>query len=144
MKKILSILMFVAVFGLVMGCASAVDLTDHDFDGHFSMKVPKNATFKLTNSSDSLLSNGDTYYDSANNLTITYVMDADVNDGLVDKCVKDLKDHGANVSKKDNLNLIDAHGLNVILFQKDMELIMMQSTGLDMNTLESMAQSVKF
>ena len=41
MKKILTILMFVAAFGLVIGCASAaVDLTDHDFDGHFSMKVP--------------------------------------------------------------------------------------------------------
>ena len=137
--------MFVAVLGLVMGCASAaVDLTDHDFDGHFSMKVPKNVTFKLTNSSDGLLSDGDTYYDSVNNLTIVYVMDADVNDSLVEKTVKELKDHGADVSKKDNLNLIDAHGLNVILFQKDMELLMIQSTGLDMNTLTTMAQSVKF
>jgi hypothetical protein len=74
MKKILAILMFVAVFGLVMGCASAVDLTDHDFDGHFNMKVPKNATFKLTDSSDGLLSDGDTYHDSVNNLTVVYVM----------------------------------------------------------------------
>jgi hypothetical protein len=55
-----------------------------------------------------------------------------------------LKDHGADVSKKDNLNLIDAHGLNVILFQKDMELLMIESTELDMDTLTTMAQSVKF
>ena len=142
MKKILAILMFLAAFGLIMGCTSAaVELTDHDFDGHFSMKIPKNATFKLTNSSDGLLSNGDTYHDSANNLSIVYVMDADVNDSLVEKTVKELKDH---VTKKDNLNLIDAHGLNVIIFQKDMELLMIDSTELDMNTLTTMAQSVKF
>lgn len=137
--------MFVAAFGLFMGCASAaVDLTDHDFDGHFSMKVPKNATFKLTDSDDGLLSSGDSYHDSVNNITITYVMDADVNDTLVEKTVKELKDHGANVSKKDNLNLIDAHGLNAILFQKDMELLMIESTELDIDTLTTMAQSVKF
>lgn len=145
MKKILTILMFLAAFGLIMGCASAaVELTDHDFDGHFSMKVPKNATFKLTNSSDGLLSNGDTYHDSVNNLSIVYVMDADVNDSLVEKTVKELKDHGADVTKKDNLNLIDAHGLNVIIFQKDMELLMIDSTELDMDTLTTMALSVKF
>ena len=145
MKKILVILMYLAAFGLVIGCASAaVELTDHDFDGHFSMKVPKNATFKLTDSDDGFLSSGDAYHDPVNNLTLTYVMDGDVNDTLVDKYVKELKDNGADVSKKDNLNLIDAHGLNVIMFQKDMELLMIESTELDMDTLTTMAQSVKF
>ena len=71
-------------------------------------------------------------------------MDADVNDSLVEKTVKELKDHGADVTKKDNLNLIDAHGLNVIIFQKDMELLMIDSTELDMDTLTTMALSVKF
>lgn len=137
--------MFVAAFGLVIGFASAaVELTDHDFDGHFSMKVPKNATLKLTDSSDGLFEDGDTYHDSAYNLTVVYVMSGDVNDTFVDKYVKELKDHGANVTKKDNLNLIDAHGLNVIMFQKDMELLMIESTELDMDTLTTMAQSAKF
>ena len=145
MKKTLAILMFVAAFGLVIGFASAAaDLTDHDFDGHFNMKVPKNATLKLTNSSDGFFEDGDTYYDSVNNLTITYVMSGDVNDSLVDKYVKELKDNGADVSKKDNLNLIDAHGLNVILFQKDGELVLIESSELDMDTITTMAQSAKF
>lgn len=145
MKKALAILMFVAAFGLVLGFASAaVDLTDHDFDGHFSMKVPKNATLKLKDSSDGFFEDGDTYYDSVNNLTIVYVMSGDVNDTLVDKYVKEMKDHGADVSKKDNLNLIDAHGLNAILFQKDGELLLIESTGLNMDTITTMAQSAKF
>ena len=61
MKKILAILMFLAAFGLIMGCTSAaVELTDHDFDGHFSMTIPKKATFKITNTRNGLLYNEDT------------------------------------------------------------------------------------
>lgn len=145
MKKILTILMFMTVFGLVIGCASAaVDLIDHDFDGHFSMKVPKNATIKLTDSDDGFFSSGDSYKDSVNNLTITYIMDEDVNETLIDDQIKDLESHGADISKKGNLNLIDAHGLNVIMFNKDDEMLIIESTELDMNTLTTMAESVKF
>ena len=47
MKKIFTILIALAAFGLVIGGVSAaVELVDHDFDGHFKLKVPKNATFK--------------------------------------------------------------------------------------------------
>ena len=38
MKKILTILMFAVVFGLVMGSVAAVE---HDFDGHFTLDVPE-------------------------------------------------------------------------------------------------------
>ncbi|WP_458452917.1 hypothetical protein [Methanobrevibacter sp.] len=38
MKKIITILMFAAIFGLVMGSVAA---TEHDFDGHFSLDVPE-------------------------------------------------------------------------------------------------------
>ena len=145
MKKILTILMFVAAFGLVIGCASAaVDLTDHDFDGHFSMKVPKNATFKLTDADNGIFCCGDSYHDSVNNLSATYLMSADVNDSFVDKYVNQFKDKGADVSKKGDLNIIDGHGINVIMFQKDGELLMIESTQLDMDTLTTMAESVKF
>ena len=54
------------------------------------------------------------------------------------------KDKGADVSKKGDLNIIDGHGINVIMFQKDGELLMIESTQLDMDTLTTMAESVKF
>ena len=42
MKKILTILMFAAVFGLVMGSVAAAELQEHDFNGQFKLKVPGN------------------------------------------------------------------------------------------------------
>ena len=42
MKKILTILMFAAVLGLVMGSVSAADLQAHDFNGQFTLDVPGN------------------------------------------------------------------------------------------------------
>ena len=42
MKKIITILMFAAIFGLVIGSVAA---SEHDFDGHFSLDVPVNAFY---------------------------------------------------------------------------------------------------
>lgn len=43
MKKILSILMFVAVFGILMGSVSAaLDMHQHDFDGKCTVDLPDN------------------------------------------------------------------------------------------------------
>ena len=42
MKKILTILMFAAVFGLVIGSVAAAELQEHDFNGQFKLKVPGN------------------------------------------------------------------------------------------------------
>ena len=40
MKKIFGMLMFLAVFGMLIGSAAAADLEEHDFNGHFTLKVP--------------------------------------------------------------------------------------------------------
>lgn len=42
MKKIITILIFAAVFSLVIGSVAAAE---HDFDGHFSLDVPVNAFY---------------------------------------------------------------------------------------------------
>ena len=42
MKKIITILIFAAVFGLVIGSVAAAE---HDFDGHFSLDVPVNVFY---------------------------------------------------------------------------------------------------
>lgn len=45
MKKIITVLIFAAVFGLLLGTVSAADLQEHDFDGHFSLDVPVNVFY---------------------------------------------------------------------------------------------------
>ena len=41
MKKILAILMFAAVFGMVICSVAAVDMIEHDFDGKCKVKIPE-------------------------------------------------------------------------------------------------------
>lgn len=143
MKKIFAILIALAAFGLVMGGVSAAtELVDHDFDGHFKLKVPKNATFKKTDSAGGLLDDAVSYSDSANDMNITYMMSSDVDDSLVNKTLKDLKAKGANVTKTGDMYKIDANGLNGAIKIKDVELVMVQSTHYDMDTIVSMVQSL--
>ena len=40
MKRILAILMFAAVFGMVMGSVAAADMIEHDFDGKCKVQIP--------------------------------------------------------------------------------------------------------
>ena len=143
MKKIFTILIALAAFGLVIGGVSAaVELVDHDFDGHFKLKVPKNATFKKTDSASGLLDDAVAYSDSANDLNVTYLMSSDVDDSLVNKTLKDLKDKGANVTKTGDMYKIDANGLNGALRIKDVELVIVVTTHFDMDTVVSMVESL--
>ena len=143
MKKIFAILIVLATLGLVMGGVSAaVELVDHDFDGHFKLKVPKNATFKKTDSSGGLLDDAVSYSDSANDMNITYLMSSDVDDSLVNKTLKDLKAKGANVTKTGDMYKIGANELNGALRIKDVEMVMVLSTHYDMDTLVSMVESL--
>lgn len=71
MKKILTILMFVAVMGMFICSASAVDLHPHDFDGKVTLDVPSDDFARRPV--------GGTYFvDGANNLTIKYFTDYDL------------------------------------------------------------------
>ena len=143
MKKIFTILIALAAFGLVIGGVSAaVELVDHDFDGHFKLKVPKNATFKKTDSASGLLDDAVAYSDSANDLNVTYLMSSDVDDSLVNKTLKDLKDKGANVTKNNDLYKIDANGLNGAIKIKDAEMVMVMTTHFDMDTIVNMVESL--
>ena len=71
MKKIL---MFAVVFGLLLGTVSAVDLQEHDFDGHFTLDVPGNAFY--------VDASADGYKYTSNDgqgLTIQYITTDDIN-----------------------------------------------------------------
>lgn len=74
MKKIVTILMFAAVIGMIMSSVSAVDLQEHDFDGHFKLDVPGNAFY--------VDASADGYKYTSNDgqgLTIQYITTDDIN-----------------------------------------------------------------
>lgn len=65
MKKILTILMFIAVFGMLICSVSAADLHPYDFDGKFTMNVP-------SDDFDRHPVGTNTFNDKSNNLKIEY------------------------------------------------------------------------
>lgn len=97
---------------------------------------------KKTDSASGLLDDAVAYSDSANDLNVTYLMSSDVDDSLVNKTLKDLKDKGANVTKTGDMYKIDANGLNGALRIKDVELVMVVTTHFDMDTVVSMVESL--
>lgn len=64
MKKIITILVFAAVLGLVMGSVTAADLQAHDFDGKFTLDVPGNYWMGVGSPANT--------YDNGNGVKITY------------------------------------------------------------------------
>lgn len=51
-KRIISVFVAFFIAILAVGGVNAVDLTHHNFDNHFSMKIPKGTTFELQENSD--------------------------------------------------------------------------------------------
>lgn len=74
MKKILTILIFVAVFGMVLGSVAAADLQEHDFNGQFTLDVPGN--YWMANAG----ADGHQYEDG-NGIKIQYLTLDDINGG---------------------------------------------------------------
>ncbi|WP_296882049.1 hypothetical protein [uncultured Methanobrevibacter sp.] len=142
MKKILSILVFAAVFGLLIGsvAASSIEMVSHDFDGNFDMNVPKNATFKKVDSSGFLESTV-AYYDAGDNLNVTYTLQ-DVND-TVKNAMSQLSKLGVNFTTDGDIKYASVGNMSEILYQKNGELVILSSDKLDMNTLKEMAHSIK-
>lgn len=60
-KKLIGLLIIFLVAILAIGSVEAANLKNHDFDGYFSMKVPKDANFQKENESV----DGDEVYDES-------------------------------------------------------------------------------
>ena len=85
MKKIISILIFVAACGLLLSSVSAADLQEHDFDGHFSLDVPVNAFYKDANAEGQKYTSND-----GQGLTIQYLTTEDLNGASFEDYVNSL------------------------------------------------------
>ena len=127
MKKILTILMFLAVFGMLIGSVSAVDLHPHDFDGKFTLDVPSDDFSRPPVGTSK-------YHDKSNNLYIEYLTIEDVQkqncknfDEYINECLRldevesdgnltifqDGKDYVVTVHSDDELFIITDDNLNV-------------------------------
>ena len=73
MKRILTVLMFVAVFGMLCGSVVAADLEPYDFKGKFTLDVPKD--FDLARQA---IGNPNKFSDSNSDLYIEYYTIDDV------------------------------------------------------------------
>ena len=85
MKKIITILIFVAACGLLLSSVSAADLQEHDFDGHFSLDVPVNAFYKDANAEGQKYTSND-----GQGLTIQYLTTDDLNGASFEDYVNSL------------------------------------------------------
>ena len=85
MKKIITILIFVAACGLLLSSVSAADLQEHDFDGHFSLDVPVNAFYKDANAEGQKYTSND-----GQGLIIQYLTPDDLNGASFEDYVNSL------------------------------------------------------
>ena len=124
---------------------SSVDLKSQDFQGLFTMDVPKDSDFgDAENSDEKLAADSVTFEDAINNVSIHYIDDKDFNDDVVKDTVDNLEKEGATVSTNDDLYVITANGATEIILHDGDKTIMIASNQLDEDTLTAMAQSVEF
>lgn len=121
-EKIFSILIFVAVFGMLIGSVSATELHSHDFDGRFTLDVPSDK-FSYMNAGECK------YTDYENNIVIEYFtldeMHGDSFESYIDSL--GLKE----VGNEDNLTIYQDGSDYVIPIYSDEELIIITDDDLD-------------
>lgn len=124
MKKIISILIFVAACGLLLSSVSAADLQEHDFDGHFSLDVPVNAFYKDANAEGQKYTSND-----GQGLTIQYLTTDDLNGASFEDYVNSL---GFKDGKIDgNFTVFQDGGKYVVIVNSTDEMYIISDKDLD-------------
>ena len=130
MKKIITILMFAAVFGLVMGSVAAADLQEHDFNGQFTLDVPGN--YWMANAG----ADGHQYEDG-NGIKIQYLTLDDINGGTF---AEYLTSQGLKDGKADgNFTIFQNDGKYVVVVNSSDEMYII--TDKDLNEAKAIAAS---
>lgn len=127
MKKILGILMFLAVFGMLIGSVAAVDLEEHDFNGHFTLKVPGHYWMGTNSKGDS--------YDNGNGVKISHFTVAQIkergNENFEDY-INELVDKGLKPMGNDgNISIYKNNDKYTVFVQSDEEIYAITDPDLD-------------
>lgn len=130
MRKILMILMFAAVFGLVMGSVAAAELQEHDFNGQFKLKVPGN--YWMANAG----ADGHQYEDG-HGIKIQYLTLNDIKGGTF---ADYLASQGLKNAQKDgNYQVFQKDGKYVVVTNSSDEMFII--TDKDLNEAKAIAES---
>jgi hypothetical protein len=134
---------YVILLVVLMALLSLSAVNAMDFDGNFEMDVPKNTSFEKTSSFFGLdIGNTKVYQDFENDINISYISVNDDGKYFNDMIETIEKEPNVNLTKEDDLYLITTERFNIILFNKNHEIIAVSASGLDFDELKEMANSV--
>lgn len=122
---------------------TTVELGSHDF-GDFKMDVPKDSSFKEITDNNAEFNGAKTYFDSVNDVNITFAENEEVNNQLINDMVSSFEEHGVEVKTNGNLNIVSMDSYNEVIFNDGNKIIMIVTTKLDPDTITAMAQSAEF
>lgn len=129
MKKIMTILMFAAIFGLLICSVSATEWVEHDFDGHFTLKVPGNYWMAV--------GSGGHQYENDKGINIQHYTIDDINGATFAEYISSL---GLKDGKTDgDLTVFQNDGKYVIVANSSDELYII--TDKDLNEAKAIAES---
>ena len=135
MKRILGILMFLAVFGMLIGSAAAADLEEHDFNGHFTLKVPTSYWMGV--------GSGGHTYENDKGVRISYFTVDDVKKEGYNNFDDYIKSLGLKDEKADgNLTVFKDGSKNVVIAKSNDEMYIIKDK--DLNEAKAIAASANF
>lgn len=153
--KILSLFIVFFVAILAMGSVNAVDLTHHNFDNHFSMKIPSGTTFELQEGSNQDVVDGMVFltYVSEDNLLVMYADTPMISEASADYWFQSIfqsMDPDATKcyeSQEDNLKILepisnDGTQLPLVGINEGNKTVML--IGEDVDLLKEMGHTLKF
>ena len=124
MKKIFGILMFLAVFGMLIGSVAAADLEEHDFNGHFTLKVPGSYWMGV--------GSGGHTYENDKGVRISYFTVEDVEKEGYNNFDDYIKSLGLKDEKTDgNLTIFKDGSKNVVIAKSNDEMYIIKDKDLD-------------
>ena len=136
MKKIFAILIFAAVFGMVIGSVFAADLHPYDFDGKFTMDVP-------SDDFDRHPVGTNTFNDKSNNLKIQYYTIDEIHErncNSFDEYINHLTYD--KVGTDGDLSIFKDKEDNIIIFHSDDVMVII--TADDLQQAKTIAKSADF
>ena len=138
MRKTTSYLLVLAIVAMFLVTAvSAIDLQTHDFDGHFKMDVPKDASFKKVNDT---YESGAVYIDEKNSITVSYT-DKENYSGSFPSFTADA---GTKMYEDGNYSVMEfPDGTKLISYIDESHLVLINST-MEVKDVESMLDTIDF
>ncbi len=138
MRKTTSYLLVLAIVAMFLVTAvSAIDLQTHDFDGHFKMDVPKDASFKKVNDT---YESGAVFADEKNKITISYTDKEDYSGSFPSFTA----DAGTKMYEDGNYSVMEfPDGTKLISYIDESHLVLINST-MEVKDVESMLDTIDF